>query len=277
MDPQASSLDRFLRNGAHDFLGSTWGGNSSALAGGIWGGLLGGGLAFLFASVTVGSPDVGAAVSGGIAAGMVSLGVVGAMRKRLARFEKPTVKLSDEARRFLFRAMRQAFGARYTWIVHEPRMKERIQERRRALFSARIDEWEQRPAESFLHPDVFALLDAAAKDYNRIQGELTLAEAEPGVTLKKMKPAIMQAANETMADLLHEASMMETYPERGGSAGRVSERHLAALRETADRVEALHASEPDVPEGLAATRTMDSVLEDLRMEQIARAELQAPD
>ena len=282
IDREASSLDRFLLNRAPALIGLS-GARASVMANGALGVLFSlTGLGFIIGGIATHQPEMAYSSAGPLFGGVVNLMVAGMMRKRVAHMDPANVKLSSEAKEFLHKLMRQAFGWRYAWVGWDSyRYQGLLGRRRRHLRSVlwgRTDaSADQRPAAELLRPELFALLDEAAQHFNRIQGCLTVARTDAGGALKKMRPAIVEAADETMAEVLHQAALMENYPESNTQGTRIVANRVAALRETADRVEAMQAREPSLMERMAPSSTMDSVLEELRMEEIARTELQTPE
>jgi hypothetical protein len=130
-------------------------------------------------------------------------------------------------------------------------------------------------AREFLTDPAFELLDRAAIEYNRIAGCLETGRATGSATLIKVAPSVLQAADEAMADVLHQASVLDRYPESHEAATLAAEDEIRLLRETADRVEDLSIAPPDGARTTAASR-LEGVLEDLRFEQLARSELREP-
>jgi len=120
--------------------------------------------------------------------------------------------------------------------------------------------------------DVLDLLDRAAFQYNRIAAVLSSGAAGTA-TVAKMGPRLSQAADEAMAAVFHDAAGMVRYPEGGTASRSRLETHIQSLDELARRLEAVTNKAPTFTEKLTYRSGMDEVLEELRLEELARNEL----
>lgn len=127
-----------------------------------------------------------------------------------------------------------------------------------------------RRSEDALTPAAFRLLDAAARECNRIHGILSL-EHRPASTSQKIAPDVRAAVAETMSELLHTATLLERTPECAAAMEPEAEERVQELRELADRVEQFHAA-AEAAQVERPTR-LQALLAGLRAEQRARAEL----
>jgi hypothetical protein len=123
-----------------------------------------------------------------------------------------------------------------------------------------------------VNAEVVALLDVAAEQFNRIQGILE----SPHGSLVKLAPQAFAAADEAMAEILHHGAVFDKYPESVNATRKTVEARIASLRELADRLEELATGDQTLTDKVAYTSSIDSVLEDLRLEQLARSELRVP-
>jgi hypothetical protein len=279
MEQPSSSIDRFLRNRAPAFIGL--GGTRASIA---LNGALGGlftfiGAGFIIGSIIAGEPGAAFGAIGPFIAGGVNLAVAGFTRMRASELDMTSVKLTDDAKRFLQRLMRHAFGWRYQWIGWEShRYQSGIGLRGRRLRRSFSSPWDstlvQRPSSELLQPEVFAAFEEAANHYNRIYGLLVTSESSGVATLKKMGRTVMQAADETMAEIIHHAALMDKYPESDAVSGAAVARLTESLKEAADRVESLRSRESTAA-ALSPATAMDAVLDELRLQDMAGAELQA--
>lgn len=115
-------------------------------------------------------------------------------------------------------------------------------------------------------------LEQAAHEYNRIAGVLA-AGSSGSAMLAKMSQRVTRAADEVMADALHQAALVAKYPE-GASAARQKLTSLTDnLRELADRIERVSNEQTSITDKVAYRSSIDDVLDELRMEQVARDEL----
>jgi len=139
--------------------------------------------------------------------------------------------------------------------------------------------WRRAPRRSadLLVPEAFQLLDAAARQYNRVQGVLTIEGERASPTLHRLGPNIRAAADEALAEVLHAAALIQQFPEsaavhRAGACTR-----LEALDELAGTVERVQSTGPAGPALAAPASRLDEVLEELRSDQLARIEIASPE
>jgi hypothetical protein len=120
-------------------------------------------------------------------------------------------------------------------------------------------------------PEVMRLLEVAATAYNRIQGTL---QSPSGSSLTKIAPSAAKAADEAMATIFDNSATMDRYPESVAATQVQITKEIAALTELGDRLEQLVTRQETITDKMASATTMDAVLDDLRLEQLARNELQ---
>jgi len=275
----SDSLDRFLLHRGSAFVGYASLKAAVRVNAGVGLGLIGMGLAFIMAALISHEPGVAAGATGPIAGGVANLVLSFVWRNRAKQLQQANTKLSKEATEFMHRLMRSAFGWRYRWMAWENgrggfygrnRLRHRIQELK---YGSSMDQ-PQKPASQFLPPQVHQLLESAASQYNRVYGLLTSAEYSPTSSIGKLKPSLMQAIEETMAEVLHHAALLDKFPEGNASASKIIETHTASMREAADRVESLVSRDvASTIESVSQTSALEAVLEDLRLSDQAQKEL----
>jgi hypothetical protein len=277
MDQPLTSLDRFLQNRGPAFIGL--GGTKVAInlntALGSLFTLMG--LGFIAGSFIAHEPGMAFASIGPLFGGGVNFTVAGLTRRHASKLDMVAVKLTDEAKRFMHRLMRQAFGWRYQWVGWEPYgyganigMRGRRLRRSGMLWDATTD---QRRSSELLSPEVYGALEEATGQYNRIYGLLVTAETSGSTALRKMRPTVMRAADETMAEVLHHAALMDKYPESDDTPSATIARLTESLKEAANRIESLQRRESTaIPSSPASA--MEAVLDELRLQDVASAELE---
>lgn len=273
------SLDRFLLHRGSAFIGHASLKAAVRVNAGVGLGLLGMGIAFVAASFFGHDPGIAAGAAGPIAGGVANMVLAMVWRSRAKQLQSANIPLSEEAKQFMHRMMRNAFGWRYKWMAWENGRgsfygRGRMRHRLRELKYGADQEQPQKAAAQFLSPQVFALLESATSQYNRIFGLLTSATLSPSSPLGKMKPSLSQALEETMGEILHHAALLDQYPEGNASATKIIETHIVTLKETADRVESLVSREVESTiESVSQTSALEAVLQDLRLSDQAQKEL----
>jgi hypothetical protein len=121
-----------------------------------------------------------------------------------------------------------------------------------------------------LNERCFGLLNEAAHECNRIQACLTGSQ---DTAILRRAMIIATASDEGMAQVLQQAALLERFPESGSATEFSARRQIESLREIADRLEAMHTREPLLTDRMDASNTVDHVLDELRLESLARQEL----
>jgi hypothetical protein len=152
---------------------------------------------------------------------------------------------------------------------------ERMRERdawRRMIASG---SWGQRQqsARQCLNPVAFEMLDKAAFQYNRVAGILGTGHPE----VARFGPTIKAAADQAMADVFHVGYLLDAFPESQSTAMAKADQEIAAFTELADRLESMQKQPALGAEVASPTSSpISNVLEELRLDQLARAELVKP-
>ncbi|MEZ0326613.1 MAG: hypothetical protein ACAH95_11975 [Fimbriimonas sp.] len=278
-----SSLDRFLKNRAAIGLGLV--NKRITFIQSAMGGLLSlVGSAGIMATVGGASRDTVPAMTLMLAAGAVMFTTSVVVRRMFRSMGSVDWRLSPEAKGLLLKLVRRRLG----WLEGGGfAMSSRGmglgfgmgKHTRRTLRRIAWDNGESsfrmlsRPAPE-VSPEVIAFLDVAAEQYNRISG-IVQSPALAG-TLSKLGPTAIAAADEAMADILHQSATLDKFPESVNATRKQIDTAIRALIELGDRLEEVATRDQLLTERLDYSSKMDSVLEELRLDQLARSELQTP-
>ncbi len=127
---------------------------------------------------------------------------------------------------------------------------------------------------SRIQDETLAILDEAAFAYNRILGSL-----QPGTSVAisaHVASNAQTAADESMCAILNSAALLDRYPESGKAHRDAISKQVELLNELGDRVASLGAGRSD-SQGASVSGSMQRVLDELRLEQLARSELHGDD
>lgn len=264
-----TSLDRYLLNNGFRLLGVRMGPRGARFQV-VFGAVLtvlslvGGLLGFLYGL------KVAIAMSGPFIAGFVNLLVGLSVLKSLGGSPIPAdVKLSPEAKSLLHSTLNKmgkgllASQERYQQYQSRPGMV-------MVVGVAGFSPPTFRSSKEVLTPRAFALLEEASRECNRIQACIS---GSTHASISRRAPQIATAADEGMAYVLQQAALLDKFPESGTAVETSARQQIVALREIADRLEELHTREPLLTERMESTSTVDRVLDDLRLESLARTEL----
>lgn len=262
------SLERFLSLRGQQLLGQSYPRAAQRIQIAIGSGLVALGLGIGLVAYSSGGSFLPAGL-GPLLAGAVNLGVGAAMK---LRWNSPAteVKLTPEAKAFLLQLFRRYHS--WGWPAW-------------GMTPGEWNGWAGRHQGRALQPPAWTgfaappvddvtlgLVRRATFEYNRIAGTLAMT-AGSHAALAKLAPRLTAAADEAIADVLHQAAMMSRYQESGNVARAQLESRIESLREMAERIEAIAAKEPSLTEKVGYRNKMDDALEELRLEQLARMEL----
>lgn len=276
---EESSLDRYLESRAGYLLG-----HANARRGLVIMGMVGA-ICLLLAAVIVAvslittNPDAIAGAIGPFIAGTVNLTLSRKLRRRMTPAVETDAELTPQARSFMADLMKEVFGWSYAWGSTDPRpiwsggtssphMRKRDRRAWRRMYSRGSWGKRERSAKEVLHPAAFEALDQAAYHYNRMAG--LLATGNPAFT--KFAPTVKAAADQAMADMFDTAAVLDNFPESSAPQSKAGEQ-IDELKELADRLETMEASGVNAVE---AGSRIQTVLEELRLDQLARSELTQP-
>lgn len=188
------------------------------------------------------------------------------MRRRVRAEQSTEVQLTPEARKLM-----QVLIAHLHGWPFGPKMRRR---HFRGVFEAGAAQTHLRgSSDDVLSPATFALLDAAAREHNRISGALAGRRTPPEATVARLEARIYGAADAAMADIIHAAALRERYPEAAEPRDVLIAERTGDLSELAEQVERLL---PGLAEGAPLNASpVRGVLEELRAEERARTELSA--
>lgn len=280
--PEETSLDRYLETRAGYVLGHLSARHGLKVMGFVGVAMLLVGMVFMVIALATGAYDVIAGGIGPTIAGLVNLILSQTLKHRAKPAIEVNAELTPQARTFLAELMRDVYDWPYAWGANDPshiwsdptpvgRIR-RKRERRawRRMFGARSWGVRQHSAKEELNPAAFEALNAGAFQYNRIAGVLEASNP----ALAKFVPTVRAAADQAMADLFHVTSAMDRYPETAETHQPEADKLIASLAELAERVESLQKT--SAAGALSGTNPIESVLEELRLEQLARSELATP-
>lgn len=200
---------------------------------------------------------------GGVTCGLTSI-VLGAVavtwKRRLGREVKPQVKLRPEGQQLMMRLLQHIgwWGPSQTQGL--------------SGFGWKRD---QRTCSQVIHPVAFELLEAATHQYNRLSGLLRIEGSSLGSpAIEKLAPSIQTAMTDAIVSVFNQVGILQKVPESSAAIRTNVEAEIETLRELADRVEGLRNSTPTLTDQLSGSSSIRSVLEQVKMEEVARGELQ---
>lgn len=149
-----------------------------------------------------------------------------------------------------------------------------MQNRSQRYQSAMWGQWwgGARTSSQILGPEVYEMLERAAFQYNRLAGLLQLAKDATGRP-SKLEPNIRNAADEAMLGILNQVAPVDRRPESASAVQKQVDHQVGQLEELGNRLEAMIADRANSFDRMSATTALDSVLEDLRLEQAALEEI----
>ncbi len=211
-------------------------------------------------------------------AGFTNLVVGGFCYSKFKVHPLKDIRLSTEARSFLGDLYRQVIGTGYEWYEQTQETHWDGSVKRHDLGRWRSKDYgswfraKTHPPQELLSPELFDLLERACFQYNRICG---LVEAAPEASpIKRFTTAAQLSADEAMAQIAHQGSMVSRYPESAAAAVQSVETRIAGLAELADRLESLQSRQPTFVDRMGSSSSLDNLLDELKLEDLARAELQ---
>jgi hypothetical protein len=120
--------------------------------------------------------------------------------------------------------------------------------------------------------DVLDLLEEATAEYHAIQGTLRIEQGSSQALIRSSQ-RISRAAEETLGQILHNAAILVQYPESSLTTRDVMSLQLGSLYELARHVDVIASAEPSLADRLTSQSLMDVVLEEMRMDERTRSEL----
>lgn len=241
---------------------------------------------FILTSLFTGAPQASAGALGPMIGGIVNVLLWKRFHGRFKPALEVNAELTPEARAFMAQLMQEVYGWPYPWgsvEAHNPfsgegsyqSPHERRRERRawRRMYAAGSWGKRQRSARDCLNPAAFEVLDRAAAEHNRISGILETGHPE----LARYASSIRAAADQAMADVFQWAQIVENYPESGQAPQEKAEAEISALHELGDRLLTIQSQQPlEIDQPKPRPNAINAVLEELRLDQLAREELSKP-
>lgn len=286
IQPEESSLDRYLESQAGLMLSHANLRRSVVIMTAVGTAMLIMALLICIAALVTGHDAAMAGAIGPTIAGSVNLIVSRVLKRRINPALEVNANLTPEARGFMANLMKDVYGWPQAWGAIEPRAvwnsepgymsrHDRIRERhvwRRMLASGSWGK-RQQTAKQCLNPVAFAMLDKAAFQYNRIAGILGTGHPE----VARFEPTIKAAADQAMADVFHVGYLLDSFPESQSSAQAKADQEISALTELGERLETMQQQPAIGSEAVVrASSPISNLLEELKLDQSARAELSKP-
>lgn len=283
MNHDQSSIHRFLQNRASQIVAGNYGRQAFGWHIGIGAalcalsvGLFIGGLASGIAGLMFGA--IGPLIGGGI-----NLGIGLALRRKLQQAPNEP-RLSPEARAFIIDLMKQThtgwnsghgYGA--IWNGKTSQQPANPLSNGETIFHQLGKHWGMIPktAKDVLPKPLHDVLEVSCHHYNRVFGILEGARGDS--TFAKIAQTAKSGADEAIFAVLHHAATMHRFPETISSASRDCEEKIRALKELADGLETMQTRPAPISDRLGYSSAMDSALEEVRLERLAREELSRPD
>jgi hypothetical protein len=276
---EQSSIQRFLINRASQLAASRYGRQAWVWHVAIGVSLVGLGLGMALAGALAGISGLLFGGLGPIIGGAINLFLGLRVRRKVQ--ESPTEpKLSPEATQFVQSLMHQTHSGwnssqGYTAIWKSgpsPNAPSPLSSGE-TIFHQLGKQWGIIPKtpKDILPKPLYDLLETACFHYNRIHGMLEGGREE--VALAKIAQSARLGADEAMFAVLHHAAMMHRFPETISASSRDCEGKIRALKELADGLEKIQTRPAPISDRLSYSSAMDSALEEMRLERLAREEL----
>jgi len=243
-------------------------------------------LGVLITALAKGEPSVLAGAIGPGIGGLVNIVASRSLRNRTKPAMEVNANLTPEARNFLGHLMKDVYGWPRAWGAVEPHFLfegkgsymnrfDRRRERRAWRSMLASGSWgkRQHAAKEMLNAEAFDILNRAAFQYNRISGIIGVGNQE----VSRFSASVKGAADQAMADVFHAGYLLEEFPEGSAAAKAKAEQEITALSELAGKLEEMQSQSITAPSAdVLSTSPVASVLEELRLDQLARSELNKP-
>lgn len=220
------------------------------------------GVGILLSPLFGGGREIVPAAIGPLMAGGINLTVALGIRRRLAPEIPVQVEMTRDAKSLLLALYQKTTGWPSAFGMHHGLRMRRMQ-RRMAMAGYTT-------AIPLPNDEVMDLLGSVAAAYNRISAAIGANRENPAIA--KMAARVTLAADEVMAEVFHLAATLSRYPEGVAASRGKIEGHRNLLDEIAARLETLATTAESAPERKTNT-SVEDVLAELRMEQLARSEL----
>jgi hypothetical protein len=277
---EQSSIQRFLQNRASQIVMGNYGRTASG-----WHVAIGAGLIALSAGMFIGGLASGIAglmfgALGPLIGGGINLGIGLALRRRLQQTPNEP-RVSSEAKHFLIDLMKQTHtgwnsghGYKPLWTgTQQPLPPANPLANGETIFHQLGKHWGMIPKtpKDILPRPLHDVLEVACYHYNRVFGILEGTRGD--AAFAKVSQTARSGADEAIFAVLHHAATMHRFPETISAASRDCEEKIRALKELADGLERLQVRPAGISDRLSYSSAMDSALEEVRLERLAREEL----
>ncbi len=278
---QQSSVHRFLQNRAGQFVVGSYG--RSAYIAHSWAavGLIAVGGIMLGLGANFGITGLQYGALGPLIAGLVNAGFGVFLRRKVQELPQQPL-LTPEAKELLIDMLKQTrtgwtSGQSYSALFS--RTPAPAPQPVNPLFTGETvahqlgKHWGIIPktAKDILGQELFDVVEAACQQYNRIDGILETSRGD--TNFARVAQNSRTGADEAIFAIFHRVAMIQRYPETMQSSILDCRDKTRALRELADGLESLRSRPISIADRLGYASTLDSVLEDVRLERMAHEEL----
>jgi len=272
------SFDRYLANRAPSLLWSTTATRASAINTRVGYGLFGLSGVVALISYFAGGPLGLACGIGPIIGGSANLMIGNAWRKRAKRNSGET-QVSPDVWKFLHGLATHVLGPNYAYRASNLGFYpvsngwNGLRQTPKASATTAVGITGARSASEVLDPRVFEMMNEVAHQFNRVHGYLSMP-SQPESNLGRDGLRIQVAADQAMIDALSIASTMQQFPENIESIRPSLDACTTALREAADLLANITSPKGAAIQPHSQATMLRGMLDDLRIESLARTELQ---
>lgn len=216
---------------------------------------------------------------GPLIGGGINLGIGLALRRKLQQTPNEP-KLSPEAKHFIIDLMKQTHtgwnsghGYGPLWKGVQPTQPANPLANGETIFHQLGKHWGMIPKtpKDILPKPLHDVLETACYHYNRVFGILEGTRGDS--VFAKISQTAKSGADEAIFAILHHAATMHRFPETISAASRDCEEKIRALKELADGLETMQGRPATISDRLGYSSAMESALEEVRLERLAREEL----
>ncbi|MBC8064239.1 MAG: hypothetical protein H7Y17_05370 [Chlorobia bacterium] len=279
-----SSIQRFLQNRASQIVMGNYGRSAFGWHIGIGAALVALSVGMVIGGIASGIAGLIFGALGPLIGGGINLGIGLALRRRLQQTPNEA-KLSSEAKSFIVDLMKQThtgwnsshgYGPFWTGVQKTAPPASPLVNGE-TIFHQLGKHWGMIPKtpKDILPKPLNDVLETACYHYNRIFGILEGTRGDS--TFSKIAQSAKSGADEAIFGILHHAATMHRFPETISSASRDCEDKIRALKELADGLETMQSRPATISDRLGYSSAMESALEEVRLERLAREELGRPD
>lgn len=284
MTTDQSSIQRFLQNRASQIVMGNYGRQALGWHIGIGAALAAISIGMFIAGSITGIAGLMYGAIGPLVGGVINVGIGFALKRKLQQSPNEP-KLSPEAKTFIVDLLKQTHtgwnsGQGYGPLFNgnqKPAQPANPLASGETIFHQLGKHWGMIPKtpKDILPKPLHDVLEVACYHYNRVFGILEGARGD--ATFSKISQSARAGADEAIFAILHHAATMHRFPETISSASRDCEEKIRALKELADGLETMQSRPAVISDRLGYSSSMDSALEEVRLERLAREELSRSD